>query len=350
MEQTNQVELGGYLNALATARGVTQAELGKVLGVDRATVSRVYKGAVVKLDHYDALATYFGMTLEEAREGASKYTASLTPSANAKAKAARAALSGPPRTLTIASRKGGTCKTTSSVSIAGCLARRGYDVVLVDLDGQANATGWLLDPGAPAPTGSAFEVVHDGADPEELLRPTVVEGLRILPGHDRLDTLDRKMVGEWGAEKRLARAMRKVRADFVVYDCPGDFDLRTVSALLGSRWVLVPTEVSSLAISGLAQFIPKLLEFSDPDFNPDLEVLGVLMCRYQKGTILSRDVSSTLDAHLGELVMTRKVRESVRYKECPSHQELITDYAPRMGKDYVLVTDEILERMEVSDG
>ena len=116
MEQTEQIELGGYLNALATARGVTQNELGTYLGVDRATVSRVYKGAVVKIDHYDALATYFGMTLEEAREGASKHAASLTP-----ASAGRSVLEtshyASPRTLTIASRKGGTCKTTSSVSI-----------------------------------------------------------------------------------------------------------------------------------------------------------------------------------------------------------------------------------------
>src|SRR3954451_3607044 len=44
----------------------------------------------------------------------------------------------------IASQKGGTSKTTTSISLAACVARKGHRTLLIDIDSQANSSKVLL--------------------------------------------------------------------------------------------------------------------------------------------------------------------------------------------------------------
>ena len=46
--------------------------------------------------------------------------------------------------VTVINRKGGACKTTTAVNIAAALGLKGYKVLAIDLDPQADLTAYLL--------------------------------------------------------------------------------------------------------------------------------------------------------------------------------------------------------------
>src|SRR5438445_3114116 len=47
------------------------------------------------------------------------------------------------RTIAVMNEKGGSGKTTTTISLAAVLAERGYRILVIDLDPQASASLWL---------------------------------------------------------------------------------------------------------------------------------------------------------------------------------------------------------------
>src|SRR5512138_1903563 len=95
--------------------------------------------------------------------------------------------------------KGGTGKTTSSVSTAAALAHKGKKVLLVDLDQQASATRYLdLDPEA---SPNLYEVFM-GIKPAPLAIRQTSFGIDVLSSHVLLAAIEEAL--EPGDETKLA--------------------------------------------------------------------------------------------------------------------------------------------------
>lgn len=355
-------QLGQRLKFECQRRNLDLAELSERTGLSQAVVSKVWRGVLKRPHHYELLAQALGQTLDAmlaieqevaapATTGASAQVIAL-PTVEQTIEATRAPVTGRCQAITIAARKGGTTKTTTAVHLAGGLARRGYSVLLVDLDGQCDATEWLAPEEVDlSEQKTSDDVIRYERTAAECIIPSTIEGLDLIPAGPQLDELQSALVGQWGAERRLKHliAPLRTRYDFILFDCPADVDLRAVSALMASQWVLIPTTASTLDLKGLFNFVPKVLKYADPElFNAQLQFLGVVVGRVKKNTVMTRESLQWLDEEFGSLLFEHVIHESTRYQELASHQALIYETSPDLAADYEGLISELLDRLALA--
>jgi len=113
--------------------------------------------------------------------------------------------------------KGGTGKTTSTVSTAAALVKKGKKVLLIDLDQQASATRYLdLD---PEQSPSLYEVFLGAKSAQTAIKKTQF-GIDVLPSHVLLAAIEEAL--EPGDELKLSEIINplKQQYDFILIDTP----------------------------------------------------------------------------------------------------------------------------------
>ncbi|MGD2205180.1 MAG: AAA family ATPase, partial [Anaerolineae bacterium] len=99
-----------------------------------------------------------------------------------------------PKTITVASQKGGVAKTTTCISLGASLAERDKRVLLVDLDPQAHLTLSLgLTPGEQRQT--VVDALLGKASLSSTALKTDVPLLDVAPANQQLGLLDKWLYG-----------------------------------------------------------------------------------------------------------------------------------------------------------
>ena len=112
------------------------------------------------------------------------------------------------KVIAIANQKGGVGKTSTTVNLGAGLVRQGYDVLLIDLDSQANLTMAL---GFQNPDDMEFtisNVLHKAVQ-EEDIDPvegilTTSEGIDLMPSNIQLSGYEISLINEYGRETMLS--------------------------------------------------------------------------------------------------------------------------------------------------
>lgn len=164
-------------------------------------------------------------------------------------------------TLALVNQKGGVGKTTVALGLAAVAASRGRDVVVVDLDPQANATTGLAvwQPAATVddvlggdhPGGAERLVMASGWD------PALFGGrVRVLAATPALAQREPQLATDpIGAQDRLQVALAGLRADLVLIDCPPSLGLLTVNGLFAADVAVVVTEPAAWSADGVEQIL-----------------------------------------------------------------------------------------------
>jgi len=242
--------------------------------------------------------------------------------------------------IAVVNEKGGTGKTTSTVNLAAALGEMGKKVLLVDLDGQGASSRWL---GVEGDTSFADALLRGkGLEPVRNVAPNV----DLAPGHGKLDSVAHDLRPTQGGQ--LRKLLASVTGyDFVLIDCPPSLGNRLIgNAMLAATHALVPVETSILALDGLKILLTTLEDIRD-GFGHDIVLLGVLACRYDKRTRLSRLVLEELQRALPNHLLNTTIRENVRLRECPASGQSILAYADDSNgaEDYRTLAREVVERM-----
>ena len=179
--------------------------------------------------------------------------------------------------ISIATQKGGTGKTTTSISLAACLARSGKRILLVDIDSQANSSKVLL-PHYPqlSKDDTIFSTVLERKPLK--IHETSVPNLSIAPSHILLSNTDVELTtAKDHREARLKNQLDPVAGDYdhVIIDCPPALSWLTLNAFTASDGVIVVVAPGYFELDSIVQ-IGKTMDEVRTYFNPDLKLLGYL--------------------------------------------------------------------------
>ena len=248
------------------------------------------------------------------------------------------------RTIAISNQKGGSGKTTTAVNLSAALGEHGHRVLLVDLDPQASASAWL---GVRDGDRGLLDVFTDNVHLCHLTRHTSVANVDIVPASPWLVGVDKALAAEVGAETLLRTAFARLPArwDYVVVDCPPSLGFLAIAAFVACQSLLIPIETRVMALGGLAALL-RTMERVRERLNPELSLAGIVPCRVDLRTNLSREIVQRLRERFADVVFASTIRENVRLAEAPSFEQPITNYAPNStgAADYRAVAAELLER------
>ncbi|MGI8926453.1 MAG: ParA family protein [Tepidiformaceae bacterium] len=251
------------------------------------------------------------------------------------------------RIVTFANQKGGVGKTTTAVSLAVALGRRGQRVLLVDLDPQANATSAAgVDPGDHLGT---YECLLEEVSPRDCVIEAPEERIWVMPASPALAGAEVELVPVLARERRLLSALSPLRDsyDWIFVDCPPSLGLLTINALTASDSVVIPVQCEYMALEGLSRLM-ETLELVRRNLNPGLSVLGVVLTMFDSRTRLAQQVVDEVRGHFAQ-TFTAIIPRAVRLSEAPSHGLSIFRYEPggRSAAAYDALAQELLARVGV---
>ncbi len=179
--------------------------------------------------------------------------------------------------ISIASQKGGVGKTSTSISLASGLARKGKNVLLIDIDSQANSSKVLLDEYPAIRQEQTVCATILGRKPLPV-HPSKVPGLDVVPSHILLSETDVQLTTAIDhREARLRQQLDPIKNqyDYVFIDCPPALSWLTINAFTASDKVLVVVSPGYFELDSIVQ-IGRVLSEVREFFNPALVLLGFL--------------------------------------------------------------------------
>ncbi len=177
--------------------------------------------------------------------------------------------------------KGGTGKTTSTVSTAAALVNKGKKVLIVDLDQQASATRYLdLD---PEQSPNLYEVFMDVKPAQLAIRKTTAK-IDVLASHVLLAAIEEAL--EPGDELKLSDILNPLKAqyDFILIDNPPGKAMLAFNGLAAADLIIIPASAERMAVDGVADLITHVQKIMWAKFALNHQELRILFTMYRATT------------------------------------------------------------------
>jgi chromosome partitioning protein len=251
------------------------------------------------------------------------------------------------KVIALANQKGGVGKTTTAVNLAASLAERRKNILLVDLDPQANATssaGLEKEDGA-----SIYSALLGEVDVRTLIKPTATKRLHVIPSELDLAGCEVAIARMDNYLHCLKNALRPIveqdEYDFILLDCPPSLGILFMNALYTADSIVIPIQAEYLALEGLSVML-RIIEQVRVAGNPNLQIEGIVLTMYDPRTNLAQQVAAEVHKHFGDRLFKTFIPRNIRLSEAPSHGQPITEYdsASKGANAYRLLAREFLGR------
>lgn len=239
-----------------------------------------------------------------------------------------------PIVIAVANNKGGVGKTTTVASTAGALALKGYKVLAIDLDPQANLS-YSLSPTDYSEVPTAADTLFKGA-PLPIYEAGAID---LVPATFALSTADINTASKDVLKKAIAQLPPKY--DFIVIDTAPGIGILTLNAFRAADVVVITLTAEALPTEGMRN-IEAVVS------GEGKEISGYLITRYNSRLSLSKAVVEALRKRLGDKLYTTTIRENIALAEAPFSRGDIYTYSRRSkgAEDYTAFTEELLTKIK----
>ena len=218
--------------------------------------------------------------------------------------------------ISIANEKGGVAKTTTTLSLGGALVEMGKNVMLVDLDPQANLTLSLgVEPDQKV--NSLINLILDNKPVEQALLPTQVANLLLFPSSSDIRMAERllPMQSEYHLLlKKLVQPLEK-DYDFILLDCPPFLGAITLNALMSSNLLVLPTQAEYYSVYALKNMMAMVRQVRSLG-NSNLRY-RLLLTMFDKRNGIHRSLAEHLRTSFNTGVLDTVIEIDTRLRESP---------------------------------
>jgi chromosome partitioning protein len=255
------------------------------------------------------------------------------------------------RIISIANQKGGCGKTTSAINLSACLAHRGREVLLIDMDPQGHsAIGLNIDTNELDKT--VCDTLYDSNGVKANLIDVAIEvddNFYIAPSNILLSTFEQRLAKVQGRETKLKEAIDDLYQiyDYVIIDCPPSLGLLTFNSLIASTEVIVPIDMSLFSLHGISKLL-KIIDIVREQTGHEVRV-KVVATMYDTRTRISKEILEDIKEHFQQSMFLTVINTNVRLKEAVGFGKSIVDYDQKAAgfRDYMALTTEVIAEEKI---
>ncbi len=185
--------------------------------------------------------------------------------------------------IAILNQKGGCGKTTTAVNLSTSLAISGKNILVIDMDPQANATtAFGLEKNED---NSIYRVLTGQQTLDEAIVATEISGLDLLPSHISLSGAEIELSKDIGFPFILKEAMDDIQEnyDYIFVDVPPSLGILTINSLVAADSVIIPIQAEFYALEGMADLLDAM-NLVETRLNSPSPIKGILITLYDSNS------------------------------------------------------------------
>ena len=242
--------------------------------------------------------------------------------------------------ITVFNQKGGVGKSTTVINLSSALALRGKKTLIIDMDPQGNSTSGL---GVYEFKNMIYDFLID--EKVDSIYKTGFSKLDIIPSNGEFAGVEIELARCEDWQFKLRKMLDKVKDnyDYVIRDSPPSLGILSMMSLVASDKILIPVQCEYYALEGVSQLMDTITLVKD-NFNPNLNILGIVMSMYDGRTNLSNQVVEEVEKFFKDKVFKTYIPRNVRLAEAPSFGMNIFDYDSKSkgAKAYIDLAKEVI--------